>query len=94
MNDALIAAHKLAGPRRIDDGYRALAAALVLGAVREARAGWSEARSWLLEQDSEIWLDILDLDPDVIKAWLAADCPNGRQRRNGRRQWRRPERSS
>lgn len=74
------------------DPHAALAAAVLVDAVKLTRRGDGEAASWLAGAGLD-WLDAigLDLDPDFWSAWVACGCPKltgNRAKRQRRR--RRP----
>lgn len=58
-----------------DYSIKALAAAVILQAAREARKGNQDARRWL-QNDGLLWADAIgiDIDPDYIAAWIARGC--------------------
>ena len=53
-----------------DQAVRKLAAAVVLTAVREARAHKPEAVLWLLSKDAEMFYDVLDIHYAVVARWV------------------------
>ena len=55
-----------------DPGTRALAAAVIMAAVRAARSGDRVARAWLL-CDGPIWFDGLDINPEGMDLARAID---------------------
>ena len=64
-------------PKRQDSGdpWLSLASAVVLQAVRDARAGDLGAGAWLTD-DGLFYLDGLglDMDPDYLQAWVKSGC--------------------
>ena len=70
--------------RRIKSGegdpWAALAGAVLLRAVEDARGGDSLAVAWLL-REGLFYLDGLglDVDPEYLKAWVNSGCPGVKQ---------------
>lgn len=54
-----------------EQGIKALAAAVVIQAAREAKKGDPDARAWLM-YDGLTWCEAVgyDLHPDTVKKWL------------------------
>lgn len=62
------------------DPWQALAGAVVLKAVQDARAGDPCAAAWLANE-AMIYLDALgvDLDPEYLQAWVKSGCPGAKK---------------
>lgn len=58
------------------DPWAALAGAILIRAVNDARAGDSLAAAWL-EREGLLYLEGLglDIDPDHLRAWIRENCP-------------------
>ena len=62
----------------LDDGPRRLAAQMFATALRSARRGNTKAQRWIRgdsvreQENFAFWSDVLDVDPDVLRARLIA----------------------
>lgn len=67
----------------VADPWAGLAAAIILQAAQDARAGDLSAASWLVETAPDL-LDLLGLDihPDYMRRWVMAGCP--KRKKGGR----------
>lgn len=61
------------------DGYRALAAAVILQAVKDARRGDSGAAAWLEDSGQDIYEAITGetVSSEFWIGWVRAKCPGG-----------------
>lgn len=64
------------------DPWAALAAAVLIRAVDDTRAGDPEAAAWLLDIGL-MFLDGLglDMDPEYMQAWIGQGCPGKLKRK-------------
>lgn len=65
------------------DGYRSLAAAVLLQAVKDARRGSSGAAAWLLDTGLD-WFEFVTgerMDPEFWAKWVRDGFPGGKLKR-------------
>ena len=71
----------------LDHGERRLAAQMFVTALRSARRGNTQAQSWIRgdsvreQENFAFWSDVLDVDPDVLRARLVAQLNAPRRKR-------------
>lgn len=56
------------------DPHARLLAAVILQATKDAARGRLEARAFLYSEDARLWLELLDIDPEGLAAWLDNGC--------------------
>jgi len=63
--------------------YRALAAAMLLQAVKDAQSGSAGAKDWLLDAGLEFFEFATGetMDPEFWNGWVTKGCPGGKLKR-------------